>query len=176
MRISSSWRPSLFFCGHLPSSSLVQRPGSAGGGKEKKKRKRKKAKESDRREVRGILHDLGFFDDAFDLLDHQAADTHWGLSRLARAIDDHERIGRSVYSLCGSVSRYGSWSCWHSAPWHCDRQRERGSRILMGRGRRRTGELARRTIQFDPMIARGGGDGGEGRLTQELVAETSVMA
>lgn len=37
---------------------------------------------------------------------------------------------QSTYSLCGSASHCGSWSCWHSAQMRCGRRRGYESRTL----------------------------------------------
>jgi len=155
-RISSSCLPSLFFWGHLVSSSLFRTVSDA------------------------VLHStslLGrkgggtYFRTSLSLMIRLISviireETHTIASRVSqyRPRTRHlpckakgPRVGDGTYSPSGSTSRSGSWSCSHIARWPSGRHRRRGSRTRGTRGRNGRSGLSWRGVSIGMLQTGGGG-------------------
>ena len=130
MRISSSCRPSLFFCGHFVSSSLLRLYQYHSHIYTLRARRNL----SLRCLLAHLLQNLTIFNNALDLLDHERGDAHYAAISAAFLTYNKQREGkgnlRRAYSLSGSKSRCGSWSCWRSVRPLNGRRLRRGNRIL----------------------------------------------
>jgi hypothetical protein len=78
----------------------------------------------------GCIHDVTYFRISLSLMMRLISSimselTHTGI------LSDMPTVGYHLtYSLCGSMSRCGSWSCWHNAPKQSGHHPGRGNQTL----------------------------------------------